>query len=115
MQTRCAGHVRNWASAASGRDNDKSTQVQIEAILDCRAVHLGHETACRGQRRAIEADFIADRDQLLRRLPRGSRGRILGRRQNGQDFETRVSRAATSVHRKLIVNCWTCEAGSLSR
>jgi hypothetical protein len=45
-------------------------QIEIEAVLHGGAVDLGDQPARRRQRRAVEADALADRDQLLRRLAR---------------------------------------------
>ena len=45
-------------------------QVQVEAILHGRAIDLGDQPAGPGQCGAVEADPLANRDQLLRGLPR---------------------------------------------
>ena len=50
--------------------DDEAVQIEIEAVLHRGAVDLGDEPARRGQRRAVEADALADRDQLVRRLAR---------------------------------------------
>ena len=50
--------------------DDEAVQIEVEAVLHRRAVDLGDQPAGLRQRRAVEADALADRDQLLRRLPR---------------------------------------------
>src|SRR5579872_7613685 len=50
--------------------DNEAVQVEVEAILHCGAVDLGDEPAVSGQFRPIESDPLADRDQLMRRLPR---------------------------------------------
>ena len=50
--------------------DDEAVQVEVEAVLHRRAVDLGDQPARLGQRRAIEAGALADRDQLVRRLAR---------------------------------------------
>ena len=50
--------------------DDEAVQVEIEAVLHGGAVDLGDQPARLRQRRAVEADPLADRDQLVRRLPR---------------------------------------------
>ena len=50
--------------------HDEAVQIEIEAVLHRGAVDFGDEPAGRGQRRAVEADALADGDQLLRRLAR---------------------------------------------
>ena len=50
--------------------DDEAMQIEIEAILQRGAVHLGDETAGLRQRRAIETDALADGRQLQRSLPR---------------------------------------------
>ena len=50
--------------------DDEAVQIEVEAVLHRRAVHLGNQPAGLGQRRPIDADTLADRDQLLRGLPR---------------------------------------------
>jgi hypothetical protein len=44
--------------------HDESVQVQIEAVLDGGAVDLGHEAARPGKRFPVQADALADRDEL---------------------------------------------------
>src|SRR5207253_2378561 len=50
--------------------DDEAVQVEVEAVLDGGAVDLGGEAAGARERLAVEADALADRDQLARRLPR---------------------------------------------
>ena len=50
--------------------HDEAVQIEIEAVLHRGAVDLGDEPAAPRQRRAVEADALADGDQFLRRLPR---------------------------------------------
>ena len=50
--------------------DDEAVQVEVEAVLHRGAVDLGDEPAGLRERRAVEADALADRDQLVRRLPR---------------------------------------------
>ena len=50
--------------------DDEAVQIEVEAVLHRRAVDLGDQPARLGQRRAVEAGAIADRDQLVRRLAR---------------------------------------------
>ena len=50
--------------------DDEAVQVEVEAVLHGGAVDLGDQPAGLRERRAVEADALADRDQLLRRLPR---------------------------------------------
>ena len=50
--------------------DDEAVQIEVEPILDRRAVDLGDQPACRGERGAVEPDPIADRDQFMRRLAR---------------------------------------------
>ena len=50
--------------------DDEAVQIEVEPILHRRAVDLGDEPACLGQRRAVEADLLTDGDEFLRRLPR---------------------------------------------
>ena len=50
--------------------DDEAVQVELEAVLHGGAVDLGDQAARRGERGAVEADALADRDQLVRRLPR---------------------------------------------
>ena len=45
-------------------------QVELEPVLHRGAVDLGDQPAGRGQRRAVEADALADRDSSSRRPPR---------------------------------------------
>src|SRR5512132_1953803 len=49
--------------------DDEAVQIEIEAVLNCGAVDLGDEPAHFAERRAIEADPIADCSKLVRRLP----------------------------------------------
>lgn len=49
--------------------DDEAVQVEVEAVLHRGAVDLGDEPAGPGQRGAVEADALADLDQLRRRLP----------------------------------------------
>src|SRR6185437_16744890 len=48
----------------------EAVQIEIESVLDRRAVDLGDEAARRRQRRAIDADAIADRHELAGRPAR---------------------------------------------
>jgi hypothetical protein len=50
--------------------DDEAMQVELEAVLHGSAVDLGDQAAGRGQRGAVEADALADRDQLVRGLAR---------------------------------------------
>ena len=50
--------------------DDEAVQIEVEPVLHRRAVDLGDQPACRGERGAIEPDPIADRDKLMRRLAR---------------------------------------------
>src|SRR5689334_3965029 len=50
--------------------DDEAVQVKVETILDGGAVDLGHQLAGLSECSAIDADAIADGDQLVRRLPR---------------------------------------------
>ena len=50
--------------------DDEAVQVEVEAVLHRGAVDLGDEPARLGERRAVEADALADRDELVRRLAR---------------------------------------------
>ena len=50
--------------------DDEAVQIEIEAVLHRGAVDLGDQPAGAGQRRAVEADALAERDQLVRRLAR---------------------------------------------
>ena len=52
-----------------GRD-DETVKIQVEAILDSRAVDLRDEPAGLGQRGTIKACALADRQKLVRGLPR---------------------------------------------
>ena len=50
--------------------HEEAVEVEIEAVLHGGAVDLGDQTACAGQRGAIETDTFAERLQFVRRLPR---------------------------------------------
>ena len=50
--------------------DDEAVQIEIEAVLHRGAVDLGDQPAGARQRRAVEADPLADRRQLVRRLAR---------------------------------------------
>ena len=50
--------------------DDEAVEIEVEPILDRRAVDLGDEPACLRERGAVEPDPIADRDQFMRRLAR---------------------------------------------
>ena len=50
--------------------DDEAVQIEVEPVLHRRAVDLGDKPARLGERRAVEPDPIADRDQLMRRLAR---------------------------------------------
>ena len=50
--------------------DDEAVEIEVKAILDRRAVDLGNEPARPGERRAVEANPIADRDKLVRRPAR---------------------------------------------
>ena len=50
--------------------DDEAVQIEVEPVLDRRAVDLGDQPARPGQRRAVEPGPIADRDELMRRLAR---------------------------------------------
>ena len=49
---------------------DEAVEIEVKAVLDRRAVDLGDEPARPGERCAVEADPITDRDKLIRRLAR---------------------------------------------
>ena len=67
---RVAVHALLHDHPAAVVGDDEAVQVELEAVLHRGAVDLGDEPARRGQRRAVEADPLADRDELVRRLPR---------------------------------------------
>ena len=48
--------------------DDKTVQVEIEAVLHGGAVDLGHEAAGLRELAAVEAHVIPDRDEFARRL-----------------------------------------------
>jgi len=50
--------------------DDEAVEIEVKAVLDRRAVDLGNEPARPGERRAVEAHPITDRDELIRRLTR---------------------------------------------
>jgi hypothetical protein len=50
--------------------DDEAVQVEIEAVLHGGAVDFGDQSARGRERTAVEADAVADRDQLVRRLAR---------------------------------------------
>ena len=50
--------------------DDETVQIKVEPILDRSAIDLGDEPARPGEIRAVEADAIADSDQLVRCLSR---------------------------------------------
>ena len=50
--------------------DDEAVQIEVEAVLHGGAVDLGDEAARVGERGAVEADAVADRDELVRRLAR---------------------------------------------
>ena len=50
--------------------DDEAVQVEVEAVLHGRAVDLGDEPARLRKRRAVDADALADGNQLIRRLAR---------------------------------------------
>ena len=50
--------------------DDEAVQIELEPVLHRGAVDLGDEPARLRQRRAVEADALADGDELVRRLPR---------------------------------------------
>ena len=50
--------------------DDEAVEIEVKAVLDRRAVDLGDEPARPGERRAVEAHPITDRDKLIRRLTR---------------------------------------------
>ena len=50
--------------------DDEAVEIEVEPVLDRRAVDLGDQPARRGERRAVEPDPLADRDELMRRLAR---------------------------------------------
>jgi hypothetical protein len=50
--------------------HDETMQIEREAILDGRAVHLGDEAARGAERRAVEPHAIGDRHKFVGRLPR---------------------------------------------
>jgi hypothetical protein len=50
--------------------DDETVQIEIEPVLDRGAIDLGDEPTRSGEIRAIEADAIADGDELVRGLSR---------------------------------------------
>jgi hypothetical protein len=48
--------------------DDEAVKIEVEAVLDSRAVDLGHEPACLGERGTIEPYPITDRDKFVRGL-----------------------------------------------
>ena len=50
--------------------DDEAVQIEIVAVLHRRAVDFGDEPAGARERRAVEADPLADRRQFVRRLAR---------------------------------------------
>ena len=72
--------------------DDEAVQVEVEAVLHRRAVDLGDQPARLRQRRAVEADALADRDQLVRRL-----ARMLAA--PAADMDAELARAAASSPR----------------
>ena len=50
--------------------DDEAVQIEIEAVLHRGAVDLGDQPARLGERRAVEPDAFADRDEFVRRLAR---------------------------------------------
>ena len=49
--------------------DDEAVQIEIETVLHGGAVDLGDQPARLGERRAVEADPVADRHKLMRCLP----------------------------------------------
>ena len=50
--------------------DEEAVQIEIEAILHGGAVDLGHKAAGPGEGRGVEAQTVAERGQLIRRLAR---------------------------------------------
>ena len=50
--------------------DDEAVEIKLEPVLDRRAVDLGDQPARLGERRAIEAGPVTDRNKLMRRLAR---------------------------------------------
>jgi hypothetical protein len=50
--------------------DDEAVQIEVEAVLHRRAVDLGDQPARGRERRPVDADALADVDELLRRLAR---------------------------------------------
>ncbi len=50
--------------------DDEAVEIEVEPVLDCRAVDFGNEPARLRERRAIEPNPIADRDKLVWGLAR---------------------------------------------
>jgi hypothetical protein len=50
--------------------DNETVEVEVEPVLDRRAVDLGDEATCCGEPRAVDTDPVADRDELMRRLAR---------------------------------------------
>jgi hypothetical protein len=50
--------------------DDEAVEIEVEPVLDRRAVDLGDQPARLGERRAVQADPIADRNKLMGRLTR---------------------------------------------
>ena len=48
----------------------ETMEVKVEAVLDGRTVHLGHQAACPRQCLCVKADAVADLGEFLRRSAR---------------------------------------------
>ncbi len=74
--------------------DDEAVQIEVEPILHRRAVDLGDQPACRGERGAIKPDPIADRDQFMRRL-----ARVIAASAADMDAELRGQRRQATLQR----------------
>ena len=88
--------------------DDEAVQVELEAVLHGGAVDLGDEAAGLRERGAVEADPLADRDELLRGLAANA-GR--GRRRRGCRARARAaSRPRFSAPMTLVVMPEECQS-----
>ena len=74
--------------------DDEAVQVEIEAVLHRGAVDLGDEPAGARERRAVEADALAERRQLVRR-----RARVLAAAAADVDAELALQRREAALER----------------
>ena len=76
--------------------DDEAVQIEIEAVLHRGAVDLGDEAARLGERGAVEADALADGDELLRASAANA---CRGRRRHGGRARPRAARGRASARR----------------